>query len=382
MARNGAPLLRVLHFIYDDPANPWVGGGGSVRARELYKRLVGRVDVTVITGRYPGAKDERIDGIPYIRLGAEAPYAWSRLTYARAANAMIRSASYDAALFDFSGYTPLLLPKNRPTGVVLHHLTAPTAQARWGGLLTRALAGLERTMIRRAAYVSATSQSSREAAQRLAPGTPLDMVGAGVPEELFSLPRRAENFLLYFGRLDVYHKGIDTLLEAIAIIARTRPQIELRIAGRGSSLDRIKAMVNGLGISGNVRLLGAVTDTERNDLLSTAAVQLMPSRFEGFGLAAAEAMAAGVPLVAAAVGSLPEVVDAPRGGVLVPSGDPAALARETERLLDDPAAREALSLSARQSARRFTWDTVAEAHLRFIEHVAGRGAMSAGTANP
>lgn len=381
MARNGAPLLRVLHFIYDDPGNPWVGGGGSVRARELYKRLVGRVDVTVVTGRYPGSKDESIDGIPYIRLGAESPYAWSRLTYARAANAMIRSASYDAALFDFSGYTPLLLPGNRPTGVVLHHLTAPTAKARWGVLLTRALAGLERTMIRRASYVSATSLSSREAAERLAPGKPVDMVGAGVPEELFSLPRRPENFLLYFGRLDVYHKGIDTLLEAVAIIARTRPQIELRIAGRGSSLDRIKAMINGLGISINVRLLGAVTDAERNELLSTAAVQLMPSRFEGFGLAAAEAMAAGVPLVAAAVGSLPEVVDAPRGGVLVPSGDPAALAREAERLLADPAARQALSLSARQSARRFTWDTVAEAHLKFIEHVAGRGATSAGTAN-
>jgi glycosyltransferase involved in cell wall biosynthesis len=382
VARNGAPLLRVLHFIYDDPANPWVGGGGSVRARELYKRLVGRVDVTVVTGRYPGAKDERIDGVPYIRLGGEAPYAWSRLTYARAANVMIRSASYDAALFDFSGYTPLLLPRNRPTGLFLHHLTAPTAKARWGGLLTRALAGLERMMIRRAAYVSATSLSSREAAERLAPDTPLDMVGAGVPEELFNLPRRPENFLLYFGRLDVYHKGLDTLLEAVAIIARTRPQIELRIAGRGSSLDRIKAMINGLGISNNVRLLGAVTDSERNELLSTAAVQLMPSRFEGFGLAAAEAMAAGVPLVAAAVGSLPEVVDAPRGGVLVPSGDPAALARETERLLDDPDAREALSISARQSARRFTWDTVAEAHLKFIEHVAARGKSSAGTANP
>ena len=381
VARNGAPLLRVLHFIYDDPANPWVGGGGAVRVRELYKRLVGQVDVTVVTGRYPEARDETIYGIPYIRIGAESPYAWSRLTYARAANSMIRSAPYDAALFDFSGYTPLFLPKGRPTGVILHHLTAPTAKARWGGLLTRALAGMERAMIRRASYVSATSLSSREAAERLAPGTPVDMVSAGVPEELFHIEWRPQDFLLYFGRLDVYHKGIDTLLEAIAIIARKRPQIELRIAGRGSSLDRITAMINGLGITENVRLLGAVSDAERNELLATAAVQLMPSRFEGFGLAAAEAMAAGVPLVAAAVGSLPEVVDAPRGGVLVPSGDPAALAREAERLLDDDAAREALSQSARESARRFTWDTVAQNHLLFIEHVAGRSRTGARTAN-
>lgn len=380
MARNGAALLRVLHFIYDDPANPWVGGGGAVRVRELYKRLVGRVDVTVVTGRYPGAKNETIDGVPYIRIGAKAPYAWSRLTYARAANAMIRRAEYDAALFDFSGYTPLFLPRGRPTGVILHHLTAPTARARWGSLLTGALGGLERSMIRRASYVSATSMSSREAAARIAPAIPLDMVGAGVPEELFGLERRPEDFLLYFGRLDVFHKGIDTLLGAVAIIARSRPQVELRIAGRGSSADRITAMINGLGISKNVRLLGAVSDAQRNELLSRAAVQLMPSRFEGFGLAAAEAMAAGVPLVAAAVGSLPEVVDAPRGGLLVPSGDPAALAREVEKLLDDPSARESLSASARKSARRFTWEAVARAHLQFIEHVAAHGSHRAGTA--
>ncbi len=368
------PPLRVLHFIYDDPSNPWVGGGGSVRVREIYRRLVGKVDVTVVTGNYPGASDGTIDGIPYIRVGAPQPYAWSRLTYARAANSMIRSARYDAALFDFSGYTPLFLPRGRPTGVVLHHLTAPTARARWGRVLTRSLSALERTMIRRASYVSATSDSSREAAERLAPGTPIDMVSAGVPEELFKLERHPEDFLLYFGRLDVFHKGIDILLEAVAILKRTRPGIELRIAGRGKSLERITALIAGLNVSDNVKLIGAVSDAERDQLLSRAAIQLMPSRFEGFGLAAAEAMAAGVPLIATSVGSLPEVVDAPRGGLLVPPGDPEALAAATEKLLDDGLSRNALSASARMSARRFSWEVVAEAHLRFIEHVASRGA--------
>ena len=151
---------------------------------------------------------------------------------------------------------------------------------------------------------------------------PIDMVGAGVPEELFTLRRHPGKFLLYFGRLDVFHKGLDTLLEAIAIIARDRPDIELRVAGRGKDAERVAAMAKELGISKNVILLGAVSDEQRNELLAEAAVQLMPSRFEGFGLAAAEAMAAGVPLIAASVGSLPEVVDAPRGGILVPPDDP------------------------------------------------------------
>lgn len=366
-------LLRVLHFIYDDPSNPWVGGGGSVRAREIYRRLAGRVDATVVTGSFPGAVNETVDGVKYRRLGARRPYAWSRVTYAAAANRLLRVGAYDAALFDFSGYTPLFMPANKPTGIVLHHLTSPTAGARWGGIVSGMIGGLESRMLRRASRISATSDSSREAAERISPSTPVEMVSAGVPEELFEIRRRPENFLLYFGRLDVFHKGIDILLGAIKLIAAKRPDIELRIAGRGSSADKITAMVSELGIQKNVKLLGAVSDAQRNELLSTAAIQLMPSRFEGFGLAAAEAMAAGVPLIAADVGSLPEVVDAPRGGILIPPEDVGALAAAAEKLLDDPYGRSTLSITARDSARRFSWSAVAEAHLAFIEHVAAGG---------
>ncbi len=375
--RNSSALPGVIHFIYDTPANPWVGGGGSVRVHELYKRLVGRVNATVVTGNFPGARDEVIDGVNYKRIGAVAPYAWSRVTYAAAANKMLRFAEYDAALFDFSGYTPLFMPAGRPTGIVLHHLTSPTAHMRWGGILSEMIGQLEKAMLRRATRISATSISSREAAQKTAPETPVEMVSAGVPEELFEIRRRPQDFLLYFGRLDIFHKGIDTLLQSVALMRNRRPLVELRIAGRGSSADKISAMIVELGLESNVKLLGAVSDAERNELLATAAVQLMPSRFEGFGLAAAEAMAAGVPLVAAAVGSLPEVVDAPRGGVLVPPDDPQALASATEKLLDDPYGRSNLSITARESARRFSWSTVAEAHLQFINHVAaGGGSMT------
>lgn len=362
-------IPTVLHVIYDDPANPWVGGGGAVRARELYRRLVGRVNVTIATGNFPGARSETIDGIPYVRLGAQRPYAWSRLTFGRAATRLLKKAEYDAAIFDFSGYSPVFLPRDRATGVTVHHTSSPTARHRWGSVLAKALGYVERAMMRRAKRASATSLASKATIESVAPGMPVDMVAAGVPEELFTLPRNPQGFLLYFGRLDVFHKGLDVLLEAIAILARERPGIELRIAGRGNGAERVRELTRYLGIERNVKLLGAVSDGERNALFSGAAVQLMPSRFEGFGLAAAEAMAAGIPLIASSAGSLPEVVDAPRGGVLVPQGDPEALAVATARLLDDPAACEGLSVSARESARRFHWDAVADAHLAFIENI-------------
>ncbi|HEX8245823.1 MAG TPA: glycosyltransferase family 4 protein [Longimicrobium sp.] len=366
--------LRVLHVIYDDPRNPWVAGGGAVRVQELYRRLTDRVDATVATGSYPGAKDEMLDGVRYVRLGARGPYAWSRVTYAAAANRLLRTAEYDAAVFDFSSYTPIFMPANRPCGITVHHVTGPTARERWGPVLAPALSALEKAMIRRARRLTATSTATYELLRTLVgPEVPIDLVYAGVPGELFELPRRPQEYLLYFGRLDVIQKGLDTLLQAVAIVARKRPEVELRIAGRGKDMERVRSMSRELGIERNVRLLGAVDEAERQRLFAGAAVQLMPSRFEGFGMVAAEAMAAGVPLVAAASGSLPEVVDEPRGGVLVPAGDAQALADATERLLDDAGAREALSASARVSAQRFRWEVVADAHFAFLRKLAETG---------
>lgn len=376
-------MLRVLHIIYDDPANPWVAGGGAVRVLELYRHLADRVDVTVATGNYPGARDETISGVRYVRLGAPGPYAYSRLTYARAANALLRSAAYDAAVFDFSTYTPVFVPTDRPAGITVHHVSGPTARARWGPVLAPAIGRLERMMIRRAARLSATSLATRDLLQSLAPGVPIDMVYAGVPDELFTLPRDPEEYLLYFGRLDVFQKGLDTLLEAVALLARERPGVELRIAGRGKDAERVAAMSRALGIEGSVRMLGAVSEAERQALFAGAAVQLMPSRFEGFGMVAAEAMAAGVPLVAAAAGSLPEVVDAPNGGLTVPPGDAPALAAAAARLLDDRAERARLSRSARVSAERFRWAAVAADHLAFLHRIAeGRTAPPSPSARP
>ena len=343
-----------------------------MRVRELYSRLADSIDATVVTGNFPGASNETVRGVSYRRVGARRPYWLSRLTYAAAANRILRKERYDAALFDFSSYTPLFFPRNRPAGVVVHHITSPTAERRWGKILTRGIAGLEKAMISRADRISATSDAARDAATSIAPGTPLHMVSAGVAPSLFTLDRHPENFLLYFGRLDIYHKGIDTLLEAIAIVARTNPDVLLKIAGRGSSAEEIAALARKNGIDRNVQVLGAVDDEERDRLFATAKMQVMPSRFEGFGLAAAEAMAAGVPLIASNAGSLPEVVDAPRGGILVHPDDPQGLADAIVNLLSDDARRQSLSISARESARRFDWDRVAADHLAFIKAVAGQ----------
>jgi glycosyltransferase involved in cell wall biosynthesis len=371
-------MLRVLHLIYDDPGNPWVGGGGAVRVREIYRRLAPRLArVTVATGAYPGARDETIDGIHYRRLGAARPYAWSRLTYARAASRLLERGDYDAAVFDFSTYTLLRIPQGRPVGITVHHLTEQNALDRWGRVVGRVVAGAELKRLRQGRVFSATSRATHERLEALlGSDAVIRRVEAGVPDALFALPRDPQGYLLFFGRLDWNHKGLDLVLEAAARLIRERPGLRLRIAGRGKDGPRVADEVERLGIAGAVDLIGAVGDDRRDQLFSGAELMLMPSRFEGFGMAAAEAMAAGVPLVASDAGSLPEVVDPPAGGVVVRSGDAPALAAAAGALLDDPERRRRTSETARRSAERFRWDRIVDRHLEFLNVIraAGRGA--------
>jgi glycosyltransferase involved in cell wall biosynthesis len=93
------------------------------------------------------------------------------------------------------------------------------------------------------------------------------------------------------------------------------------------------------------------------ELLSGALVLLMPSRVEGLPMVPAEAMAAGVPVVAADVRRWARWSRRRTEGVLVPPDDAEALARETLALLDDAPRRTRVSATARESARRFSWDT-------------------------
>jgi glycosyltransferase involved in cell wall biosynthesis len=132
----------------------------------------------------------------------------------------------------------------------------------------------------------------------------------------------------------VNRKGVDVLLAAYAALA-SRECTELWIAGDGPERASLEAAATRLGVADRVRFLGHRSDVP--DLLEACDVFVLPSRLEGLGVAALEAMARSRPVVASAVGGLAETVLAEETGLLVPPGDAAALAAALERLLADPA---------------------------------------------
>ncbi|MEO8620475.1 MAG: glycosyltransferase family 4 protein [bacterium] len=363
--------LKVLHCIYDDPGNPWVGGGGARRVFDLYHHLESDVDATIATGSWPGAQSGSVDGLRVRRLGMSGTYLLSRLTYAMAASRLLSSAAYDVAVVDHSAYAPVVIPRGRPVGITVHHLTGPVAAARWGHIAGGVLARMEQSTIGRARVVSATSEATARALRTfVSPGTSIVPVSSGVPDHLFRLVRHEEPFVLYLGRLDASQKGLDVLLDAFALVLHVKPDAKLRIAGRGPHEAALRARARALGIQSSVQFLGPVSDDERDVLFSSAACQVVPSRFEGFGIAAAEALAAGVPLIVSDDPSLVEIVGADgAAGRISPRGDARGLSSEILNVISDRAMRVRLSVSGRIRAERYRWEAVAAEHLHYLRQI-------------
>jgi glycosyltransferase involved in cell wall biosynthesis len=159
------------------------------------------------------------------------------------------------------------------------------------------------------------------------------------------------------GRLEPI-KGISTLLEATALMAPHFPDLRLEIAGSGSERGALEALAAKRGIAERVSFLGWVADPI--DLHRRWNAFAIPSTQEGFGLAALEAMSAGVPVVASAVGGLVELVEDGRSGFLVPPGDARSLSDRISRLLDDPDLRSTMAAAAAERARQFSDSAMAE----------------------
>ncbi|MEZ4702478.1 MAG: glycosyltransferase family 4 protein [Rhodothermales bacterium] len=120
-------------------------------------------------------------------------------------------------------------------------------------------------------------------------------------------------------------------------------------------------------LRGRIRLLGPLPPEAMPDRYAAADLLLAPSRFESLGMAIREAMASGLPVIAFAVGGVPESVATGESGLLAPAGDLPALAEATRRLLDDPALRRRLGEGARAASRAFPgWDAAADVVQRHL----------------
>jgi glycosyltransferase involved in cell wall biosynthesis len=247
--------------------------------------------------------------------------------------------------------------------------------------------GAERESLRSAAGVSAPSRDVLERVRRhfdlplpdaeVIPN-PIQMVPA---EARWNLEGAEPGRLLFVGRFD-RHKGGDIVIRALALLRKQRADVRLWFVGpdRGvraapDALERIESFATReLGDDRSaLEWLGSLPAARIRELRLRARATVVASRYESFCLAAAEAMAAGSPLVVTAVGALPELIQDERNGLLCPPDDPSALAAALARLMDEDALARRLGAQAALDAQeRYAVERVAAATAAFYGRVIAR----------
>ena len=237
-----------------------------------------------------------------------------------------------------------------PLGGIAMRLGRPFVVQLWGTdvELGRRAPWLARRILRRARLTLCASNALADAARELGAGE-VRVIGSGVEVPPTVGEEATPPEVLYAGRLSA-EKGI------LDLLAAADNGMKLTIAGDGPLRERVPGA------------LGFVPHDELGPLYDRAAVVAVPSRREGFGVACAEAMAHGRPVVAAAVGGLLDLVVDEETGLLVPPGDVGALRKALRRLLADEELRARLGANARRRAEEtLSWERVTDRTLAAYE---------------
>lgn len=202
-----------------------------------------------------------------------------------------------------------------------------------------------------------------EEAERPAMRRYRESLGAGMLRPLWACVGRLER-----------QKGQDVLLEALALLRRRGIDFVCAFAGDGSLRESLESRRDALGLGAHARFLGQLEDPA--PLLAAADAVVLPSRWEGLPLVVLEALARGRPVVASAVGGIPEVIEDGVEGRLVPPDDAPALAAALEDFFRrSDVAQQMGRRGARLIQERYTWPRVVESFEAVYDEVMGLAAF-------
>lgn len=341
--------------------------------------------VSILTG--PGGRHPAVrDALNVRRHGRRA----MNLVQLHTAASFVRAGDYDVLHCQFGDHGPAAARL-----VSLGATRAPLVTSFRGADVTVHLARRPRQFRELFRIGTLFLPVSRDFAERLvAMGAPHDRVHvqrSGIDLSRFAfVPRRApagRARLLFVGRI-TEKKGLAYALEAVARLLAAGRDVDLSVVGRGPLLAPMQALAGELGLGDHVRFLGARTQDEVVDLMTSSHVLLAPSMTatdgdqEGIPNVVKEAMATGMPVVATYHSGIPELVEDGISGLLAPERDATALAERLASLLDRPSWWPTLGRAARAAvevdydAERLN-DRLVSLYRSALEHARGPASHSA-----
>ena len=212
-----------------------------------------------------------------------------------------------------------------------------------------------RHAIRHADYITATSNMLAESTKKyMENNKDISIIPFGVDLEQYRYVERKASSTIHIGTVrNLTPKyGLEYLIKAVAGLIDSGSNVDLTIVGKGLLRDQLKSLVSQLKITSAVNLIGYVPNEKVIDYLKDFDIFVMPSVGEGetFGVAAVEAMATGLPVVASNIGGLPEVIDHEKTGLLVEPGNVEMLRGALKKYVSSPETRRVHGNAGRQRA--------------------------------
>ncbi len=367
--------MHIYHIIYDDIKNPWCGGGGAKRAFEINKRIAKNHAIKVFTGKFPNSKNEIIDGVTYIRIGSSKSYLLSRITFSFLAPYYVIRSEADIVVNDFSVFSPVFCEFFTKKTVIncFYHFVGKHSFKKYliFGIIPFIV---EKILLRTSKNFITISPSVTEILQKRAKQVKkIKCIYTGISDNIFNSGTTDEGYIAYIGRIDIYMKGIDILLDAFSQLKDKN--IKLKIAGKGKTkdIDNIMDRIENLNLKNSVDFLGAITEEEKKTFLSSSMFVVMPSRFEGWGIVAIEAQACGKAVIGTNIPGLRDAIKDGETGILIEPDNPSALRGAMQSLIEDTEQRLKLGREGRHWAKNFKWDNIANEQLQFYKEVINGG---------
>ncbi len=270
-------------------------------------------------------------------------------------------------------YGLLAIKKSVPTIATIHHpitvdrdLAVKDASALWKKLKHMrwySFVGMQKRVSRNLSRIITVSECSRDDISRefRISAKRFSVVPNGINTGLFyPVPeiKREPDRIIVTNSADTPLKGLPHLLRAVNEVSKVR-SIKLTVVGRPKKKSELIKLIRELDLGRLITFTGRINNGEFVRQYGRATIAVVPSMYEGFGLPAGEAMACGLPVISTTGGALPEVVG--DAGILVPPGDPDALATAMIDLLNNPdKARKIGEAGYNRVQSSFTWEKAAQ----------------------
>jgi len=364
--------MKINVYCYDDINNPQCGGGGAYREFEIHTLLSQNHTIKFYTGNFKNALDTSKPNFTHKHLGFKTNYTLSRLSFALFATIHSLFSKADIYAIPYSMYSPVVtfLFKNKKTVILFFHITGQQVFKKYG-ILGYIPHLAERLVLSHAANFITLTDSMAHDIQEKRPGAKVNAGYVSFDSDLISDKLTDSNYILCFGRIDIHMKGIDILIPAFEKICPNFPDHQLIIAGRGIEKDIkwLKQRILDSKYNNRIKVVLNASSAEKKNLFHGATFVCMPSRFEGWNIAAIEAAASSKATLGTRIHGLSDAIKENETGLLAEPENIEQLAKSMETLLSNSGLRNELGKNGYVWAQQFTLERIAKIQEDFYSSV-------------